>query len=179
MGPGRVLHWRMVDRFFACAGRMKCGAWPDSLRYGIWAVPGRSHKVQPGSIPQGHGANRQLSSRWDFDRVSWPPTLTHWFLRYRAVSWTSRNRGGEAKVRHRKTRQPPTPRSLQGLAPVRVSMFKSRLRRHHASVLHSSEGGSSPCSVRSLPDLFDVCPPENRTFQMMCNINWQEVSVRC
>ncbi len=21
MGPGRVLHWRMVDRFFACAGR--------------------------------------------------------------------------------------------------------------------------------------------------------------
>ena len=66
-----------------------------------------------------------------------------------------------------------------GLAPVRVSVFKSRLRHHHTSVPHSSEGGSSPCSDRSLADLFDVYPPENRTFQMMCDINWQEVSVRC
>ncbi len=158
---------------------MRSGAWPDSLRYGIWAVPGRSHKVQPGSIPQRSRCESTAIIPLDFDRVSWPPTLTHWFLRYRAVSWTSVSRGGEAKVRHRKTRQPPTPHSLQGLAPVRVSMFKSRLRHHHTSVLHSSEGGSSLCSVRSLPDLFEVCPSENSTFLMMCDINWQEASVRC
>ena len=71
MGLGRVLHWRMVNRFFARAGR---GREAERGRIHYDTVSGRypADLTRSNPIPfhKGHGANRQLLSRWDFDRVS-------------------------------------------------------------------------------------------------------------
>ena len=109
---------------------------------------------------------------------SCPPTPTHWLLLDRAVSWASVDIRGYAPRNIGKHGKPCTglPSEASALKGTRVQTLPLAPPLSTPQFLADK---TTPCYVRSLPDLLDVCPSGNNTFLMMYGFNWQEVSVGC